>query len=723
MAKIKLDDILSQLGIDPNDPQANKPRAIGPGPGGKTPGPAAPAGPGSGAGGLAPIPGLEMFDDAEPEQGRTFVAPPGPGAGTDKAPGKPRHSVDRASEAFSFLPAVPAGQRSFDRQISVENDPAVPVKPQPLPVSSVGEAISDFYKPEEAIPAELAATDLPAALLQCGACTPAQLTTATNLLKTAPGRELSELIVEQGGDEAKVQRCVAAAAGLPFEHIDLNKGLEGGFDGRLLQRLTPEFCKQHMIIPLRVEGARTVIGVVRPRDVFTIDEIKRRLGVDAIKAVVVTGFELRGALEIVGGLSSRTEDVQKILQDVKEIDVQHEKRSDMEVDLEKEAGESPVIRFVNFIIQSAAQEGASDIHIEPGDKKVRVRFRIDGELFETSQPPAHMVAAITSRLKIMANLDISERRLPQDGRIRCVVQSRKLDLRLSTLPTQYGEKVVMRILDTRSINVKLEDLGFDDDTLVRWRTLVDAPHGIVLVTGPTGSGKTTTLYSSLRQLDKNSMNISTVEDPIEYHLEGITQCQMHEKIGMSFAKALKALLRQDPDVIMLGEIRDQETAITAVQAALTGHLVLSTLHTNDAPSSITRLVNIGLEPFLVGAAVNGVLAQRLVRKLCTNCKQEKEPTDDLVEFLTIQGMNTEKVWAAQGCERCRKTGYSGRVGIYELLTVDDQLRDTVARNPNVAELRRICAERGMTTLRQDGLKKAVAGRTSVHEVLRVTEAS
>ncbi|MEO0484061.1 MAG: GspE/PulE family protein [Planctomycetota bacterium] len=352
-----------------------------------------------------------------------------------------------------------------------------------------------------------------------------------------------------------------------------------------------------------------------------------------------------------------------------------------------------------------------------------MRFRIDGLLFEMMNPPASMAAAITSRLKIMANLDISERRLPQDGRIRAHVQGRKLDLRVSTLPSGYGEKTVMRILDTRSINVQLEDLGFSEETLTIWRNQVKSPHGIVLVTGPTGSGKTTTLYSSLRQLDKNKLNVSTVEDPIEYHLDGITQTQTHEKIGMTFGKALKALLRQDPDVIMLGEIRDHETAHTAVQAALTGHLVLSTLHTNDAPSSITRLVNIGLEPFLVGAAVNAVLAQRLVRRLCSACKEEEKPSEEMAEFLEMQGLPSDVLWAPRGCDKCRNTGYSGRVGIYELLVVDDQLRDVVARNPNVSEFRRLCIERGMVNLRSDGMHKVRDGKTSVSEIIRVTEAA
>jgi type II secretory ATPase GspE/PulE/Tfp pilus assembly ATPase PilB-like protein len=303
------------------------------------------------------------------------------------------------------------------------------------------------------------------------------------------------------------------------------------------------------------------------------------------------------------------------------------------------------------------------------------------------------------------------------------VGGRKLDLRMSTLPNTYGEKTVMRILDTKSINVDLDSLGFDAQTFEIWKKAIDEPHGIVLVTGPTGSGKTTTLYASLRQMDKNTMNVSTVEDPVEYHLDGVTQTQMHETIGMTFAKALKSLLRQDPDVIMLGEIRDLETAQTAIQAALTGHLVLSTLHTNDAPSSLTRLVNIGLEPFLVGAAVRAVLAQRLVRRLCTHCKANEKPTEEHAEFLAMNGMDPDAVFVAKGCDKCRNRGYSGRVGIYELLTVDDQLRDVIARNPNVSEFRRTCMERGMVTLRQDGMSKVAKGLTTVEEVVRATDAS
>ena len=629
-----------------------------------------------------------------------------------------KHRVDGEEGAFSPLPSVPANQRVYGAE-GPGAAPAAPSSSEP----SIGPAISEVWAPDAA-GATGGGPTLPELLLARNVVNPERMTTALGVVKASPGRRLQDVLIEQGADEAGVQACVAEIAGVPFERIDITKGLDGAVDGALLQRLTVEFCKRHQVIPLRTEGSRVVVGATQADDVFLLDEIRRALGTTTVKLVLVTAFDLKGAFEVVGGSSTESTDtdVSKILSEVDEGDVQVEKKSQEEVDLEKIAGESPVIRFANYIIQTAVKEGASDIHIEPSEKKLKVRFRIDGELFEMMNPPASMGPAIVSRLKIMGNLDIAERRLPQDGRIRCTVAGRKLDLRMSTLPSSYGEKVVMRILDTRSINVELENLGFDENTYTIWKKQVDAPHGIVLVTGPTGSGKTTTLYSSLRQLDKNSMNICTVEDPVEYHLDGITQTQMHEKIGMTFAAALRALLRQDPDVIMVGEIRDAETAHIAVQAALTGHLVLSTLHTNDAPSSITRLVNIGLEPFLVGAAVNAVLAQRLIRRLCVHCKELGKPSEEMAEFLAMHSFDADEIWNAKGCDRCRNCGYSGRVGIYELLTVDDQLRDIVARNPNVAEFRRMCIERGMVTLRQDGMRKVAKGLTTVAEVLRVTEA-
>ncbi len=584
---------------------------------------------------------------------------------------------------------------------------------------------TELYAPGD--PAEMsprAKGDLGQFLLVSKAIDAKQLSDAEQVVRQSPGAKVAEVLIEQGADEVKVQQAVAKMVGVPFELIDLDRGLDGGFDGGMMQRLTVQFCKENTVLPLRMEGTRAVVGATSTNDVFLVDEIRQRLGVRSVKLVLVTGFGVRAALESVSTSQPQDDvDLSDILSDVEEGDVEVEKTSNEPVDLEQAAGESPVIRYVNFIIQNAVKEGASDIHVEPGEKKVKVRFRIDGALFEMMTPPASMAAAITSRIKIMADLDISERRVPQDGRIRCTVQGRKLDLRVSTLPCGYGEKVVMRILDTKSINVGLDELGFSEDQLHIWKQVVKAPHGIVLVTGPTGSGKTTTLYASIRQLDKASMNISTVEDPIEYHLDGITQTQTHERIGMTFAKALKALLRQDPDVIMLGEIRDLDTAVTAVQAALTGHLVLSTLHTNDAPASVTRLVNIGLEPFLVGAALNGVLAQRLVRRICANCQSPLKPTEEMAEYLELQGLDATLLFEGSGCDKCRNTGYSGRVGIYELLTIDDQVRDMIARNPNVAEFRRLCIERGMVTLRMDGMQKVAKGETTAQEILRVTEAS
>jgi len=649
--------------------------------------------------------------------------------GVGDSKGKPaeplKHRVDEAESTFSPLPASPANQRTYGMETAVVTTPDPAVKQtKGSSGPAVGPAISEIYTPQAVLEAGQNPT-LTELLLSRQVVTPEKMTTALSVVKASPNRKLPDVLVEQGADEAAVQSCVAEVSGIPFERIDLVKGLDGGIDGALVQRISVEFCKQNMLIPLRTEGSRVVIGTTQADNVFLLDEVRKALGSSGVKIVLVPAFDLKGAFEILGGGKSEqgTDDVNQILSEVVETDVQVEKKSQDEVDLEKIAGESPVIRFANYIIQTAVKEGASDIHIEPSEKKLKVRFRIDGELFEMMNPPVSMGPAIVSRLKIMGNLDIAERRLPQDGRIRCTVAGRKLDLRMSTLPTGYGEKVVMRILDTRSINVELDGLGFDENTYTIWKKQIDAPHGIVLVTGPTGSGKTTTLYASLRQLDKNSMNICTVEDPIEYHLDGLTQTQMHEKIGMTFAAALRSLLRQDPDVIMLGEIRDQETAHIAVQAALTGHLVLSTLHTNDAPSSITRLVNIGLEPFLVGAAVNAVLAQRLIRRLCTHCKQLTKPSEEMAEFLAMHSFDADEIWAAKGCDRCRNCGFSGRVGIYELLTVDDSLRDLIARNPNVAEFRRLCIERGMVTLRSDGMRKVAKGMTTVSEVLRVTEGS
>ena len=570
--------------------------------------------------------------------------------------------------------------------------------------------------------------DLGRVLQSDGVIDAAQLATARASQEKDPTRRLEDIFREMGVSEPPMQKALAGLAHLPFERVEVGS-IEGN---KYVNRLGLQYCLDHDVLPLRFAGSRVVVGVVYVDDLILLDELRHKLN-HSIKPVVVTRGDIQAAIESMQADEDARNDsgdgnelgaamsMDEVLEGIDEDDVEVVEDNEENLDLEKMAGESPVIRYVNYLIFNAVKEGASDIHIEPQEKKLQVRYRIDGIMYNTTSPPAQMKNAIISRLKIMANLDIAERRLPQDGRIRAMVHGRKLDLRLSTLPMVSGEKAVMRILDTRSIQVDLDDLGMSEDCLTKWKHEISQPNGIVLVTGPTGSGKTTTLYASLGKLDRNKLNISTAEDPVEYHLSGINQTQTHASIGMTFASALRALLRQDPDVIMVGEIRDKETATVAIEASLTGHLVLSTLHTNDAPSAITRLVNIGVEAYLIGSAINGVIAQRLVRKICTECKTERDANEMEKKHLASSGIDLEKVMYGAGCSNCRDTGYTGRLGIYELLIINDELRDMIAREPNVTEFRRQCLEFGMISLRADGYDKVTRGLTTVEEVLRVTE--
>lgn len=546
-----------------------------------------------------------------------------------------------------------------------------------------------------------------------------QVLALRDALTRAAGKPIASVITAANiVPEPRVYAALAESMGLAFLSPDPST-----LDASLLETIGSDYARDQLVLPISTDSGVLTVAVADPANVFLLDEIARKTG-KSLRTLVATPTDILRAIDHLTAADAGSA-VDDIIKDIADDDVQLVKESrESEVnDLEKAGNESPVIKFVNYLIQDAMRQGASDIHIEPREKQLRVRYRIDGVLFEAMTPPHTMHAAVTSRLKIMANLDISERRLPQDGRIRAMVQGRQVDLRMSTLPTAFGEKTCIRILDNKSISVPLEALGFSEAALTIWRRQIDQPHGILLVTGPTGSGKTTTLYSSLRVMDGNEMNISTVEDPIEYTLASANQVQVHDKIGMTFSAALRSLLRQDPDVVMLGEIRDGETARIAVQAALTGHLVLSTLHTNDAPSSVTRLINIGVEPYLISAALNAVLAQRLVRKLCPHCRQLAAPSDSMRDFLTIQGFNESEIWASKGCDKCRKTGFAGRLGIYELMVMDDALRDMVTQNPDVNNLRKYCRERGLIALREDGFEKARAGLTTIDEVLRVTESS
>jgi type IV pilus assembly protein PilB len=555
-------------------------------------------------------------------------------------------------------------------------------------------------------------------LVEQGIVTRLQLEECLALQKASPGERLGQILVRKGyAKEDQVMACLAREYGLEFVRLS-----QVELPPSVLGVLPTDFCRTNkvLVIDANASAGWATVATADPANVFLVDEVRRRLGC-RVRLAVATATEITKALDdhFSGFEDFRLDDlIRDMTDDTIEILADEEEEIP---DLARVAGESPTIRLANYLICNAVKEGASDIHIEPGEKKVRVRYRIDGILFEVMSPPQSMHAALVSRLKIMANLDISERRLPQDGRIRAIVRNRFIDFRVNILPTTQGEKAVIRILDNRSILIGLERLGFEPDHLAIFKEQIERPHGIILVTGPTGSGKTTTLYSALMTLNGGEINLSTVEDPVEYFLGFANQVQVNERIGFTFATALRALLRQDPDVIMVGEIRDEETARISVQAALTGHLVLSTLHTNDAPSSITRLINIGVEPYLISASVNSVIAQRLVRRICQNCKEPIEPSEETRKALARNQIDTPELFRGKGCERCRGTGYSGRCAIYEVLVLDDSFRDLVAASPNVTDLRRYCRERGMVTLREDGIRKLKRGVTTVEEVIRVTE--
>jgi len=556
-------------------------------------------------------------------------------------------------------------------------------------------------------------------LVDRGTITQAQLEECLALQKSSPGERLGQILVRKGyAKEEEVMACLAEEYGLPFVRVT---GM--AIPRNVYEMLPGDFCRRQKVLVIDVESGQGAVTVATsdPANVFLLDEVRRRLG-RRVQLAVTAVSDITKTIEELMGNQEEDFHLDELIQDITDDAVEVVVESEDEVaDLARVAGESPVIRLANYLICNAVIEGASDIHIEPGEKKMRIRYRIDGILFEVMSPPQTLHAALISRMKIMANLDISERRLPQDGRIHAIIRHRNVDFRINTLPTTRGEKVVIRILDNRSILIGLERLGFEEDHLRLFKEQIDRPHGIILVTGPTGSGKTTTLYSSLLILNGGELNISTVEDPVEYSLGFANQVQVNERIGFTFGSALRALLRQDPDVIMVGEIRDEETARVSVQAALTGHLVLSTLHTNDAPSSITRLINIGVEPFLISASLNAVLAQRLVRRVCEHCKETFEPSGEVKAALAKSHIEVGQMFRGKGCDRCRRTGYSGRCGIYEMLPLDMRIKDLVATRPSLAELRRACEESGMVTLREDGIRKMRGGITTLEEVLRATE--
>ncbi len=546
-----------------------------------------------------------------------------------------------------------------------------------------------------------------------------QLKKAFEIQKKEGGR-LGSVLVNLGVlTEERLMEFLSKQFGIPV--IDLS---DHKVDASLTKFIPRDIAQKYKIFPIAKNGATLTIAMVDPSDVYVIDDLKFITGYN-VEPIVASESAIRSRIEECYG---KTDALQVAMEDLKKTDgdllslVEDEEEKVDLGELRQAVEEAPIVKLVNLILSEAITKGASDVHIEPYEKSFRVRYRTDGVLYDVMQPPQKLRAALSSRIKIMAELDIAERRLPQDGRIKLRIKDREVDLRVSTLPTIFGEKIVMRILDKSSLVLDLTKLGFEPKQLQEFDEAIRSPYGMVLVTGPTGSGKTTTLYSALSTINAVGVNIMTVEDPVEYNLLGINQVHVKEEIGLTFASALRSFLRQDPDIIMVGEIRDFETAEIAVKAALTGHLVLSTLHTNDAPSTISRLLNMGIEPFLVSASVLLIVAQRLCRKICPQCKEEEKiPVPALVNLgFTEEEAGTVKCFKGKGCPVCNNTGYKGRVALYEVMPVKDEIKELILEGASAAEIKKTSTRIGMKTLRKSGLTKLKEGVTSAEEVLRVT---
>ncbi len=557
-----------------------------------------------------------------------------------------------------------------------------------------------------------------------------QLKTAIEEQKNT-GKRLGETLLNLGYiDEHQLVAYLSKQYGVPAINLDQFK-----IDPEVLKAVPRETAIKYKLIPINRTRDSLVIAMADPSNIFAIDDLKFATG-DKIEVVVASERSINQAIQKFYGSEEEWEravksqesekEVDRLLGDLGDFDIELSEMEEINVsDLEKASEEAPVVKFVNHILTDAILKGASDIHIEPYEKELRVRYRIDGVLYDIVHPPYKLKNAISSRVKIMANLDIAERRLPQDGRIKVKISGGKtVEYRVSVVPTIFGEKVVLRILDKESLQLDLTKLGFTEDQLEVFKSAISKPYGMVLITGPTGSGKTTTLYSSLIELNKVDVNISTAEDPVEYSLDGINQVQIHEEIGLTFAACLRSFLRQDPDIILVGEIRDYETAEIAIKAALTGHLVLSTLHTNDAPSTVTRLLNMGIEPFLVTSSLNAVVAQRLVRKVCRECAEEVEISPQALIDLGVppKEVSEYKVYKGKGddCRVCSGTGYKGRVAVYEVMPVTEELKEFILSGASEIEIRREAIRQGMKTLRRSALEKLKEGVTTPEEVVRNT---
>jgi type IV pilus assembly protein PilB len=572
--------------------------------------------------------------------------------------------------------------------------------------------------------AELQGRQIGRVLTKMGKITREQVVEALTVQKSLAAKgnrsPLGRILIDLGYvKEGDVSIALAAQKG--YEAINLS-GL--ALDKTTIDAIPPQMATTHKVLPIKFDKAKRTITVAmgNHENFRALDDLRTLMGY-TVTAKIADSEALEKLIQ--KHYNAAADSLGDILGEIQKDDSLKDLKKGASVDLEvlKDAADSnPVRKLINLVLLQAIKDKASDIHFEPFEDEFKMRYRIDGVLYEMMPPPSHIAPAISSRIKVMANLDIAERRMPQDGRIELNVNNQPIDLRVSVLPTMFGESVVMRVLDRSNVSLDLDKIGMRDDDLVMMRQLVHKPNGIVLVTGPTGSGKTTTLYSCLRELNDPSTKLITAEDPVEYDIDGIIQCQIRPDIELTFGRILRAMLRQDPDTILIGEIRDKETAQISVQAALTGHLVFSTLHTNDAPSSIARLLDLGLEPFLVTAVLEGVVAQRLVRRICNGCKTEFAPSEEqLMELgLRLEDVTGKVFYYGKGCDACNSTGYRGRMGLYEIMTLDDEMRDMIIKNASTQLLRIEAKKRGLRTLRECGLMAIYDGVTTIEEVVRET---
>ncbi|WP_178019894.1 GspE/PulE family protein [uncultured Paenibacillus sp.] len=544
-------------------------------------------------------------------------------------------------------------------------------------------------------------------LLESGIITEPQLQTALEEQQHTK-KKLGDVLLTQGVlTEHQLIEVLEFQLGIP--HVTLSRFQ---IDAKLSQVIPEQMARRYQVLPIRVDGRKLMVAMADPLDLFVIDDLRMSTGFTIEPAIISRGELQRGIARLYGLQDSMNEMIKDLGTGVTQIDVE---------DSVILGEDSPVVRLVQQMIEQAVRLGASDIHVDPMETQLAIRYRIDGQLRNERTVPKSMQGVIIARLKILGNLNIAERRLPQDGRIKMLVDGKPIDIRLSSLPTVHGEKIVMRLLDLADGVKGVDKLGMTEHTLSLFRHMIEKKHGMVLLTGPTGSGKTTTLYSALQHLNREETNIITVEDPVEYMLEGVNQMQVHPTAGLTFARGLRSILRQDPNIIMVGEIRDLETAEIAIRASLTGHLVFSTLHTNDAISTVVRLRDMGIEPYLIASSLIGIVAQRLVRCICPDCKTSYAPDRQETIYLERLGIHSDKLYRGNGCGTCGKTGYRGRMAVHEALLISDDLRSAIVDGRSIHELRRMAKEQGMTTLFADGIQKALEGQTTLQEIVREVE--